>query len=530
MKKIILIVFLIISDFIILPFKVYTLEETREDLKLYLGEPKIISISNPRRIVIGNPNIADVTNVTWHEITLTPKAEGSTTLVFWDNFGEQSYRIKVFAEDINEVKRRIDNLLERLNLPQVYTHAQEEEARIILLGKIKSSQDRERIISALGPLKEKIIDLIILKEEEAVVEIDVQVLELSKDATNTLGFTWPGSITLTESSGPTTTAVTGLKKIFHISDYTRSAFNITLDALVQEGKARILSRPRLACQSGKEAELLVGGEKPVLTTAVAATTGAQATAVEYKEFGIKLKIKPTVMEEGRIKLALNVEVSELGDTAIIIGSESQPTAKAFPLSKRTASTELFINDNQTMAIGGLVKQKTEEDIRKVPWLGDIPILGLLFRKKQTKIGGGQGTKGDTELFITLTPTIISEKKEVKEVKKEPIISSHSYATSEKRTDTPVREYAKLIQKLILENLTYPASAKEAGFQGTVKLGLHIYQNGELLEAKIKNPSGYKILDDNVLRIAQEISTYPPFPSSIEQEELWIDIPIVYQSD
>lgn len=528
-------VFLLISSLVIISFTLwfafgYVEDEIGEVLKLYMGEVKILSVSKPTRVAIGNPNIADVTEVTKDEVTISPKATGNTTLVIWDNFGEHSYRIKVLAEDFAEIKRRIDNLLGKLNLPQVYTQVAEDEGKILLLGRVKNSQDRERVLTAIGLLKEKIVDLIEIKEEEAVVEIDVQVLELNKDAQTTLGFTWPGSIGLTDKSGPTTTAVTGLREIFHVSDFTRTAFNITLDALINEGKAKVLSRPRLACQSGKEAELLVGGEQPILTTETV-TGGGVGTEVDYKEYGIKLKIKPTVTEKRQIKLVLNVEVSDVGASEITIGSATQPTAKAWPISKRTASTELVLNDQQTLAIGGLIKQKKDEDITKTPWLGDIPMLGLLFRKKTTKIGGGALARGDTELFITLTPTIVTGTEETAFLeRKETRGSEVPLLGIKKETPSALQGYAQIIQKRILENLIYPASAKEAGFQGTIKLSLHLSYQGELLDVIIKDSTGYKVIDDNAVSVVKGISPYPPFPPSIDSKELWIDVPITYQLD
>lgn len=520
---------ILIFAFCILHSNGYAEIESDEELRLYLGEVKIISVNNPTRIAIGNPNIADVASVSRSEITLSPKAAGSTTLVFWDNFGEQSYRIKVFSEDMNEIKRRVDNLLQKLNLPQVYTQAEEEEGKVLVLGRVKSAQERERMLTALGALKDKIADLLEIKEEEAVVEIDVQILELNKDATRTLGFTMPGSISVSEPSTRFSKTMRGtMDALVHVFDWPRNEFTATVEALAQEGKARILSRPRLACQSGKEAELLVGGEKPIFTTSVLSTAGTSSTEVDYKEYGIKLKIKPTVTDGKQIKLALNVEVSEVGD-AEIIGSAAAPTAKAYPLTKRTASTELFLNDGQTMAIGGLIKQKTEEDIRKTPGLGDIPVLGLFFRKKTTKTGGGQGQRGDSELFITLTPTIITPK-EAKEAKGEIRTKITPSFIKEDFSDDPIAGYANIIQKRILENLFYPVSARQAGFKGTVKLSLRLSYRGELLETKIKDSSGYKILDDNAIATAKGIVSYPPFPSAIEQKELWIDIPIAYQLD
>lgn len=522
-------VIFLIAVLLLLPcLKARAADNLSDELKLYLGETQILPVNNPTRIAIGNPDIVDVTNATKSELTLSPKLQGSTTLVIWDNFGEQSYSVKVFNENIHEIKRRVDNLLAKLSLPGIYTQAEEDEGKVILLGSVKIPQDRENITLVLGPLKEKTVDLIAVKEEDAAVEIDVQVLELSKDATNTLGLTWPGSITLTEVGSPgIQTAGVKWSTLLKVLNLKRAAFSVTLDALVQEGKAKILSRPRLACQSGKEAELLVGGEKPIITTTVA-STGGSGTNVEYKEYGLKLKIKPTVTDDQRIKVSLNVEISEVG-TAETIGEADAPTARAYPLTKRNVLTELYLGSGQTMAIGGLIKQKAEEDIRKIAGLGDLPIVGLLFRKKDSKIGGGEGERGNMELFITLTPTIIPGKEAVSEKRGEikPAVISSSV---DNNLPVPLRDYASIVQKRIMDNLRYPDSAKEAGFSGTVKLKLHLSYLGQLLDVAVKEPSSYRVLDDNAIEIARRLISYPPFPPSVEEKELWIDIPITYQLD
>ena len=542
MKKVFLLFFFIFITVFSFPFKDFALNDAGEELKLYMGDTKIISVSNPSRIAIGNPAVIDVANVGKNEITVTTKAPGKTTLVLWDSLGEQSYQVKVFAENLQDAKRRIDNLLARLNLPDVSTKEEEEEGKILLLGKVKNAEDKTRIDLILGPLKEKTIDLIAVKEEETAVDIEVQLLELDKDATTTLGFSFPGSITAA-AAAPTGSAWSSL---FHISPMTGTALSLTIDALAQEGKARILSRPHLACQSGKEAELLVGGEKPIFSTEAVYGAGT-ASNVEYKEFGIKLKIKPTVTEENRIKLVLNVEVSEVGTVesigatssssgiiGVVNGTSTSTVAKAYPLSKRNVSTELYLDDGQTMSIGGLMKHKAEEDIRKTPGLGDIPILGFFFRKKTTTIGGGVGERGDTELFITLTPKIIAAQKQIKEEKEVKIVEVKPKASPpvyiEATSTTPITEYAKLIQKRILDNLAYPRVAKESGFQGVVKLNLHFSYEGKILDAAVKESSGYKLLDDNAISAARGVASYPPFPSSIEQKDLWIEIPIAYRLD
>jgi pilus assembly protein CpaC len=529
MRKLFLGLLFIVAFITFLPFKGYVADDVEEELRLYIGQSKVVSVSSPKRVAVGNPAIADVANIGKNELTVIPKAVGNTTLIIWDNFGEQAYRLMVFAEDTAELKRRIDNMLKKLNLPDIHTNAEDEEGKVVLLGIVKRAADRERIATALGPLKDKTIDLIIVKEEETVIEIDVQVIELNRGSQDTLGFTWPSSLNLTEVGSPgISEAGTTWGKLFHVVNITRDAFTLKLDALIKDGKARILSRPRVSCQSGKEAKLVVGGEVPVLSgsvtpgtsgsSSVGATTGG---SVEYKEYGIILNVRPALEESGRIHLNLDVTVSEVGDVV------STTYALAYKMTKRTATTELFLDDGQTMALGGLIKKKSTEELNRVPWLSDVPVLGMFFRQRTISQGWSSdlAKADDTELFITLTPRVIDQKKLGQEIK--PSISG-APAISDDDIKDPVVRYARIIQRKILENLTYPAAAKEAGFQGSLKLSLKLSAQGDLLDSKIKEPSSYRLLDENAIKVAKKISPYPPFPPAIKEAQLWVDVPIIYQ--
>ncbi|MFH1442007.1 MAG: TonB family protein [Candidatus Omnitrophota bacterium] len=545
MKKNISLSILVFLSILISPASNYATDgfssDSGEELKLYVGYSKIIPVKNPTRVEVSNPDIADVVNVTNDELTISPKAAGRTALRFWDIFGEQNYQVKVFSENIGEIKQRIDSLLSNLQLPDIYTQAQEDEGRVLLLGSVRNPQEREKIALVLDSLKDKTVDLIAVKEDQSVVEIAVEVLELSKDAETTLGFTNPlsSTISLTEVGSPGLTGGGGTywTKLFHVLNMERGAFNWTLSALVKEGKARILSRPRLACQSGKEAELLVGGEKPIFTTNVA-SAGGEGTSVDYKEYGLKLKIKPIAAENNRIKVILNVDISELSNVAETIGTTSTgaTTASAYPLTRRSVVTELYLNNGQTLAIGGLIKHKQEEDLEKTPWLGDIPIIGALFRKKTKKTGGGTGEKGDTELFITLTPTIIASLESAAQpVKQEPVKQEVFANTnivplgrSNADKSAELKNYTAGIQRKIMSQLSYPVNARKAGYQGTVKLGLLLSSQGRLKESMVKDSSGYKDLDDTALEVAKLVIPYPPFPPSFDQEEIWVEVPISYQ--
>ena len=90
------------------------------------------------------------------------------------------------------------------------------------------------------------------------------------------------------------------------------------------------------------------------------------------------------------------------------------------------------------------------------------------------------------------------------------------------------KYSRIIQKRILDNLTYPQNAKEAGFQGTTRLRLKLSYQGELLDAEVKSSSGYKVLDDNAVNTAKMSASYPPFPPAIKDKEIWVEVPVIYQ--
>lgn len=579
--RIILLLFFIIAAGLDYSLGELSPEHRRDNaMVLYKGDVKTVSIKNPSKIIISNPAVADVSSVSKDDMIIVAKDPGTTNLMWNDDSGSHTTRLQVFNEDLTPVKFSIDRLIKELNFTTVYTNIADTEGKVMILGVVKTPQDLERINVALTSLKGKIMNLIQVKEEETVVGIDVQVLELDKDATSTLGFSFPGSTTLTEVGSPALAAAgTTWGKLFNVLNVSRSAFTLTLDALVQEGKARVLSQPRLSCQSGKEAELSVGGEVPIMTTSVAATTGSSGTNVEYKEYGIKLKIKPVVTDDKKIKLALNVEVSEINTADVqTLGTATNITAKAYPLSKRNASTELFLNDGQTMAIGGLKKQKAEEDVRKTPFLGDVPILGFFFRKKTTLSGGGTGQRGDVELFITLTPTILKEAPKKEETKPE---TKKSEVPAEKKENKPavkdiantaaaVKEYAKnqtakpdvelsakdkalteanklqttyaqtklsptseyvrKISQQIRRNLVYPWTAKEGNLQGSLKLSLRVYYTGQLLDVAVKESSGYAVLDESTVNIVRKLAPYPPFPPEMKQRELWIDLPVAYKAN
>jgi pilus assembly protein CpaC len=179
-------------------------------------------------------------------------------------------------------------------------------------------------------------------------------------------------------------------------------FSAQIDLLAQENRARILAQPNVLVNDGEEATILVGGEVPI-PVPQAGGTGAAAITVEYKEFGVSLKVKPTVLKEAdgqpEINLALTPEVSSIDPaSSITLSGISIPGFRT-----RRADTNVDVTPGSTLVIGGLIQRDLARIKRKIPFLGDIPVLGYLFRSKEF-------TEGKTDLVIMVTPEIYTPTK------------------------------------------------------------------------------------------------------------------------
>jgi len=173
-------------------------------------------------------------------------------------------------------------------------------------------------------------------------------------------------------------------------------FNLAIDAAKENGLAKILAEPTLTTQTGQEAEFLSGGEFPIPVP-----QGNDSVTIEFKEFGVGVKFLPVVLDSGRINLKLNISVSEL-QTGNSVGIRQDGVTSAFlipSLTKRSAISTVELGDGQTIGIAGLINENLREVITKFPGLGEIPIVGTLFRSQDF-------IKGETELLILVTPRLV----------------------------------------------------------------------------------------------------------------------------
>jgi len=528
--KIVICVFLITSQSLAFP-QFLDLSEIGDEIFLVVGGIQVLEVYFPKRVSVRNPEIADIDSVSDKEIILVAKQAGSTSLTIWDSEGERTCYVTVYAQDSDALSKRLSRAInKRLGIGEVYFKKNDATGKVMVIGEVTAAE-KEQIEKILLPFVESIDNLLVVGEASQMVEVDCHILELTKSFSEVFGLDWTGTsgtspAALTQVTNSAVNTAGKFQDIFRLVDFTRTALDVQLMAAVNEGKGKILAKPKLLCLSGEEASFLVGGEIPVVSVTASASGDTVAEDVEYKEYGVKLNIQPVVLENDDIKLNITTEVKELSTEGQYTRADGT-TIKAFVT--RNTSTVLRLRPGQAVIMSGLFKDKvTKDDIGKVPGLGDIPILGALFRSKDYQ-------DDQTELVISLVPRLVSSKKE----RKDKIVTAtkETYLPEKLKVepkyfkeDLALNRYILEVQKTVFQALDYPRLAQEAGWQGAVKIKLHLNSEGELLSVKISESSGYLSFDDNVIEIAESLSPYPPFPFDIELKDLWINIPIVYKID
>jgi pilus assembly protein CpaC len=382
-----------------------------QKLSLTVGKSIIIGSPAPvKRVSLAAPEIADVLVLTPRQIYLTGKASGITNLTLWSDTG------KVSAIFDLEVSPDIAGLKEKLHemLPQ------EEDIRvtathdnIALSGAVSSTANLSQALAlaqSYAPSDKKGANRIInLLEVGGVhqVMLEVRVSEMSRSLIKKLGVNFNfissdgskfglsllDSLTSLPAGGAfpkdPLTVSSSVNAIFRFMD-NGATWTGFIDALKDQGLLKVLAEPTLITLSGKSASFLAGGEFPIPIPQERGTI-----TIEYKSFGVGLNFTPTVLSNRKINLQVAPEVSELDfSNAVAFGGFVVPG-----LTTRRVSTAIELADGQSFAIAGLLKDNVREIVRKFPVLGDIPVLGALFRSSSFQ-------KNETELVIIVTPHLV----------------------------------------------------------------------------------------------------------------------------
>lgn len=378
-------------------------------LSILVDEAKTVMLKAPAvSVFIANPEIADIQVSSPTSLMVFGKKTGQTTLIATDDSGRTLLHKKIdVTQDLTDLRRALREIL-----PKSHVGAETVPGGIVLTGEVRdaaAAEDARRLaMRYIDPKQGEVINRIKVRSNNQI-HIRVRFAEVSRDIDKRLGIDWEsignvgafsfglatGETVLSDGANllnrarPVTDQATN--DIFSFSGSNKH-FNINgmIDALAKDGLVTILAEPNLTAMSGETASFLAGGEFPVPVP-----QNLNTITIEWKQYGVSLAFTPTLVGDSRINLHVRPEVSQLSDSgAITLESMTIPG-----LVTRRAETTIELGSGQSFAIGGLLNNNQTQSLSKYPFLGDLPILGTLFRS--TRFQSNQ-----SELVIIITPYIV----------------------------------------------------------------------------------------------------------------------------
>lgn len=357
-------------------------------ISIPVGTGKLITLPAPAKtVMVADPEIADLQLPSSSTIFLFANKAGSTNVYALNDAGKVITKIDIVSShDISGLLTTI-----KKELPNSSVTAKTLREKLYLSGTVSTPNEADIVASIANsyePNSHNIINQIGITMPTQV-NIKVRFAEVSRNATEKLGLNWDslGKITATTAFtgnfGSAQAAGVGNNLGFKFSIQQNAIFN----ALSGDGLVTTLAEPNLTVLSGKEATFTAGGEVPVAVP-VAANQPAQ---FQYKEFGVLLSVKPTILSSGRINLYVNPVVSRVTSTTGTEGS--------FIFSKNSADTYVELADGQSFVLAGLFQNRDSDMANRFPFLGDIPVLGALFRSTEFQ-------REETELVIICTVNLV----------------------------------------------------------------------------------------------------------------------------
>lgn len=393
---------------------------------------------------------------------------------------------------------------------------------------IKINEDANTITITAAPDVVKRIkeDLLKLDQPQRQVMLEALVIELSDEGKKSLGLTWGSMLEGGFSVYPPTNldyTRTANKGAYSVAGTLSSDLLVRINTMISEGRAKVRANPRVATLEGKQAEISIGREEYYLIN-----VGSTATAyytLQSIATGVVLKITPYIDQNRQITVAIAPQVSEV----IGKGATNLPV-----ITKRTATTSLRVNDGQTIALGGLVQEQSNETITKIPFLSSLPLAGGLFRHKSTNLI-------NKEVVIFITPWILDDKLSPGECQ-EKADAQKKYGESslagEKIPEEdyleekdPIKKYYLHISGIIESHKQTPDLLNDAGDvqPKEVVLKFVVFSNGTVDSVEVARTSGLPGLDIITAKLIKNLSPFPPFPEEIKQQSISFMIPIRYES-
>jgi pilus assembly protein CpaC len=398
-------------------------EESEAPQTLHLLVGRSIVISSPtriKRVSLADPNIAEAIVVSPNQVLVNGKTPGGVSLLLWDE-SDQSQAFEVSVDiDVLGLSQKIHEVF-----PSEPVQVETSRDVVMLSGRVSSVAVADKILEVVKSATPKVTSLmqvpvapvgqILLQVRFA--EVDRTVLsQLGVNILSTGAGKTIGNITTGQFGGLSSPKITDIFPVkgpqpvageqFSTEQTISDVLNIFLfnpnihlgaviKALQSKNLLQILAEPNVLTESGKEASFLAGGEFPFPILQSSAGGGFAGITIQFKEFGVRLNFIPTLTADGLIHLKVRPEVSSLDfANALTLQGFVIPA-----LSTRRVESEMDLSDGQSFAIAGLVDNRVTEELSKIPGIGDIPVLGKLFRSRSLN-------KSKNELLIVVTPRIV----------------------------------------------------------------------------------------------------------------------------
>lgn len=397
-------------------------QDQTNDLVVETGKAVLVDTVQPiQRIAIGSSDIAEGTAVSPTELMLNGKAVGETSLIVWQKGGgRQFFNVQVHpsnftaGDKLDGVKREL-----RAELPGQNVRVTSENGNVFLRGTVKDLTSSDRAVQ-IASTAGKVVNLLYvdIPKPEPQILLKVRFASLDRSRGNQLGMNLfstgagnsIGSASTQQFSPPTLNTLpaggagaTGaspltLSNLLNLFIF-RQDINLgaTIQALETKGVVQVLAEPNVLTMNGKQGSILAGGQYPY--PVVQGTTGGGGTGavtVQFKEFGVRLNFIPTITPRGTIRLQVAPEVSSLDfANGVSISGFSVPG-----LDIRRVKTEVELAQGESFALGGLMDNRETQTFEKIPFIGDVPILGKFFQSVSK-------SKNNTELIVIVTPEIVN---------------------------------------------------------------------------------------------------------------------------
>jgi pilus assembly protein CpaC len=388
--------------------------ESPNELMLTVGKSVLVNSDQPiERVSVGFGDIAEASAVSPREVLVNAKAPGSTSLIVWQQGGGKLFfdvnvRASQFlANDrLDSVRREMSRELQGQDI-----RLSVECDAVFLRGNAKDLTSANRAVSIASTLG-KVVNLMYvdIPAPEAQILLKVRFASLDKTAVRQLGMNLfstgatntLGSMTTQQFSAPalaqqgasSATGAFAFSDLLNIFLY-RPDLNLgaTIKALESKGLLEVLAEPNVLAENGKQGSFLAGGEfpYPVAQGGIGSTT----VTIQFREFGIRLNFIPTVTPRGTIHLQVGPEVSSLDfSNGLVVNGFNVPA-----LTTRRVNTEVELEEGQSFAIGGLLDKRVTDTFEKIPFIGNVPVLGKFFQTKNTN-------RQNTELIVIVTPELV----------------------------------------------------------------------------------------------------------------------------